>query len=189
MRLAGGAHTDGVEIAAVPGTSAEPPVHGERASAIESSSFPASLLSQQQLAVARDVLGALPPPIVYTLRDQPSSTPVEAVDRLFEVLQDGSFEPPAEELANTTGIIGATARAAQLFESPSQMWDAMRTIVGSGGPLGDAVKFARAEHQGAPPPNVASAEQAYAILGGALPLAQLGWWEAALLFLLSPRFA
>ena len=183
------AHTDGVEIAAVPGTGAEPPVRGERASAVESSSFAASLLSQQQLAVARDVLAALPPPIVYTLRDRPSSTPVEAVDRLFEVLQDGSFEPPAEELANTTSIIGATARAAKLFESPRQMWDAMRTIIGSGGPLGDAVKFARAELQGAPPPNIASAEQAYAILGGELPLAQLGWWEAALLFLLSPRFA
>ena len=75
------------------------PVGGGGGSAVEPSSWGASRLSQQQLAVARDVLASLPPPIVYTLRDRPSSTPVEAVDRLFEVLQDGSFEPPAEELA------------------------------------------------------------------------------------------
>ena len=132
------------------------------------------------------MLARLPPPIVYTLRDQPAGSPVAAIDRLFEVLEDGSFQPPAKKLSGP-GIIGATARAVEWFDSPTQMWDAMRTMVGAIEPLSNAVSFARAEYRDwAPPASVTGAEHAYAVLGGMLPPEQLAWWEAALRFLLDP---
>ncbi len=161
---------------------------GRRASAVGTTSadFASSLLSQQQLAAARDVLATLPPPIVYTLRSTQGSV-VDSVDRLFEVLQDGSFEPPDGPLGGPDTIIGATARAVQYFGSPAEMWDAMRTMVGKTQPIADAVAFKQAElTDSEPPPDVASAEQAYAILGGSLPDVQLSWWEAALLYFMAP---
>ena len=161
---------------------------GRRASAVDTASadFASSLLSQQQLAAARDVLATLPPPIVYTLRTTQGSV-VDSVDRLFAVLQDGSFEPPDGPLGGPNTIIGATARAVQYFDSPAEMWDAMRTMVGKTQPIADAVAFKQAElTDSEPPPEVASAEQAYAILGGSLPDIQLSWWEAALRYFLTP---
>lgn len=161
---------------------------GRRASGVDTASadFASSLLSQQQLAAARDVLATLPPPIVYTLRSTQGSV-VDSVDRLFEVLQDGSFEPPDGPLGGPATIIGATARAAQYFDSPAEMWDAMRTMVGTTQPIADAVAFKQAELTDTePPPEVANAAQAYAILGGSLPDVQLSWWEAALRYFLLP---
>ena len=162
---------------------------GRRASAVDTASadFASSLLSQQQLAAARDVLATLPPPVVYTLRSTSGSSVVDSVDRLFEVLQDGSFEPPDGPLGGPDTIIGATARAVQYFDSPAEMWDAMRTMVGTTQPIADAVAFKQAELTDTePPPEVASAEQAYAILGGSLPDIQLSWWDAALRYFLTP---
>ena len=147
-----------MEIAPLNGSPDAARAGAGRAAAAAAVEFSESLLSQQQLGAARDVLATLPTPIVYTLRDEPGS-PLATVDRLFEVLQDGSFEPPPEVLTGT-GIIAATARATQLFERPAQMWDAMRTIIGAGDPLREAVARARAEWDGAAPPAVAGAEDA-----------------------------
>ena len=173
-----------MEIAPLNGPSEPAPAGARRAVDMAAAGFSASLVSRQQLGAARDVLATLPPPIVYPLRDQPGS-PAASVDRLFGVLQDGSFQPSAEVL-DRSGIIAATARAARLFDRPAQMWDAMRTIIGAGDPLREAVALARAEQDGVAPPEVASAEDAYAVLGGELPQWQLRWWEAALQFLLDP---
>ncbi|MFN8639802.1 MAG: hypothetical protein U0360_10195 [Dehalococcoidia bacterium] len=163
------------------------------------SGFASSLASQQQLEAARTVLEALPAPIVYSLRDNAGS-PSEAVDRLFAVLKDGSFDPPPGPLGRPESIIGATAHAASLFDSPAQLWDAMRGAIGSAmsaprpvtaRPTGSAA----VRSPGAPPPpevhSLADAERLLTDLR-AHPIASAtsdgpamtDWWEAALRFLL-----
>jgi hypothetical protein len=106
---------------------------GASASSAPSRTFAAALeeqvVEENRLAVARDVLANLPPPIVETLRDR-SGSPAEAVDILFGVLRDGSFKPPAGPLGAPDSIIGATARATAVFDSPAQMWDALRELIG-----------------------------------------------------------
>lgn len=178
---------------------------GGGAVAPTSTSFASSLASQQYIEAARAVLEALPAPIVYSLRDNPGS-PSEAVDRLFAVLKDGSFQPPAGPLGRPESIIGATAHAASLFESPAQLWDAMRGTLGgamaSPGFLGPTTPAAGPE-PAAPLPEVrsvpevhtlAEAEQLLADLRAhptghpaALARSSADWWEAALRFLLGPH--
>ena len=145
---------------------------------------------ENRLAVARDVLANLPPPIVETLRDRPGS-PAEAVDLLFGVLRDGSFKPPAGPLGTPDSMIGATARATAVFDNPTQMWDALRELIAQPAALQQAVEAHR------PSPlqvNSAAADssdwpvmsmvQATAILGGRLSDYQVDWWKQALTYLI-----
>lgn len=175
------------------------------------STFAGALASQEQQAAARGVLAALPAPIVYSLRDSGAS-PAAAVDRLFEVLKDGSFTPPAGPLGRPDSIIGATAHATTIFDSPDQLWDAMRAAIAD--PAGAASAFrnnvgpARASTVAGPPPlatpaaEVTTLEEAERLLtdirtrgaggvGGsaALSAREADWWEAALRFLLGARFS
>ncbi len=144
---------------------------------------------ENPLAVARDVLASLPPPIVETLRDRPGS-PAEAVDLLFGELRDGSFKPPAGPLGAPDSIIGATARATALFDTPAQMWDALRELIAQPSAVQQAVaahRPASATAQRVPgaddwPPM--SMVQATAVLGGRLPAYQVEWWEQALRYLI-----
>jgi len=148
--------------------------------------FSDALRSSEQTAAARDVLMTLPPQLVQTLQSQPGS-PVEAVDRLFEVLKDGSFTPPAGALGGPNTIIGATARAVSLFDSPAQLWDAMRSTVSQPGAVRTAVDAsteAIVTQASGGTPNIESLEQATAILGGPLSATQVAWWESALVYLL-----
>jgi hypothetical protein len=171
------------------------PAWGGGTGASFASTLSSTVRSSEQVAAARDVLATLPAPIVYTLRDETGS-PAEAVDRLFEALKNGSFQPPEGELGGPTTIIGATARAARLFESPNEMWGAMRSALGQPSTLAQAIKAAAGStapqaSNGAvagPPPDagaaVTSHDQALALLGGPVPASQVEWWEAALRFLL-----
>src|SRR5690349_7353675 len=101
-----------MDISAIAGVSTAPGpsrVEGAQGSA----TFGVALASQQQVDAARGVLAALPAPIVYSLRDQAGS-PAETVDRLFNVVKDGSFVPPDGPLGQPGSIIGATAHAVSL---------------------------------------------------------------------------
>ena len=143
---------------------------------------------ENRLAVARDLLTNLPPPIVETLRDHPGS-PVEAVDILFGVLRDGSFKPPAGPLGAPDSIIGATARATAVFDNPAQMWDALRELIAQPAVLQQAVEAHRpAATTGAGGVSgeapAMSMVQATAILGGRLSDYQVDWWEQALMYLI-----
>jgi hypothetical protein len=161
-------------------------------------SFSAALTNQQQIEAARDVLATLPAPIVYTLNDSPGS-PSETVDRLFAVLKDGSFKPPDGPLGAPNSIIGATARAATLFETPAHMWHAMRTAIAQPSQLtsmfsAPTVSAATTAAPATPaaPVEVHSLEDAARVLLQArpttTPAAHLDWWEAALRFLLGAKF-
>lgn len=168
-----------VSASTVP-TGGTPPVTGASTRV-----FSDALRSREQVAAARDVLVTLPAQIVQTLQSRPGS-PVEGVDRLFEVLQDGSFTPPAGPLGGPSTIISATARAVALFDSPAQMWDAMRAAVSQPGAVRaamDASTEAIELEASGGTPQVESLEQATAILGGPLSVAQVAWWEAALWYL------
>jgi hypothetical protein len=148
---------------------------------------------ENRLAVARDVLANLPPPIVETLRDHGGS-PAEAVDLLFGVLRDGSFKPPAGPLGAPDSMIGATARATSVFDTPAQMWDTLRELIAQPVAVQQAVEAHR-------PPSGAAASadtsdwpamgmvQATAILGGTLSDYQVGWWEQALRYLINEGVA
>ncbi len=165
------------------------------------SSFAGALATQQQLDAARAVLTALPAPIVYSLRDHDGS-PADAVDRLFGVLKDGTFSPPAGALGRPESIIGATAHAATLFETPGQLWDAMRAAIGertSAAPL-QGPSRAGAAIAGPPPREVHTLEDAERLLsdlsagrgGGSttgVPMSanDAAWWDAALRFLLGAQ--
>lgn len=136
----------------------------------------------------------LPAPIVYSLRDQAGS-PVEAVDRLFEVLRDGSFTPPDGPLGRPDSIIGATAHAATVFETPAQLWAAMRASLADPASLAStfrAVPVPAPEPALATPTEVRTLEDAERLLAGirpgSPPLVHLDWWEAALRFLLGANF-
>lgn len=170
--------------------------------------FATNLDHQEQLEAARGVLAALPAPIVYSLRDRAGS-PADSVDRLFQVLKDGSFAPPVGPLGAPDSIIGATAHAATLFDSPAQLWDAMRAAIG------DPSSAAAALRGGTPPavsaagppteplPEVHNLEDAERLLtqirstptAGQTPVTPISmserdadWWEAALRFLLGGAF-
>lgn len=181
-----------------------------RATAVPSTAtFARSLDDQQQLDAARAVLTALPAPIVYSLRDH-SGSPAESVDRLFEVLKDGSFTPPAGPLGAPDSIIGATAHAAALFDSPGQLWSAMRTVIGDPSiamaALRGTASAPTAPAAGPPPealPEVHTLEDAERLLTqirsaapsnqpSAVPMSMserdAEWWEAALRFLLGSAF-
>lgn len=166
------------------GARSAPPV-----TSVTTSSFRSLLAGEEQLAAARDVLAALPAPIVYTLRDQLTS-PAPAVDRLFEVLQDGSFEVPDGPLGAPSSIIGATARAAAQFKTPAEMWHAMRSAIHTGStPAAPSAPASSVGVAAGPPmeastPEVSSLAEAERILGGPVPPSQVAWWEAALRFLL-----
>ena len=187
-----------------------------RAHAVPSTAtFARNLDSQQQLDAARGVLTALPAPIVYSLRAH-SGSPAESVDRLFEVLKDGSFSPPAGPLGAPSSIIGATAHAATLFDSPAALWSAMRTVIGDPSSAAAALRGTASAlpeppapvtpSAGPPPealPEVQSLEDAERLLTqirasapssqpSAMPISMserdAQWWEAALRFLLGRAF-
>ncbi len=166
--------------------------------------FSSLLDGQQQLEAARAVLQALPAPIVYSLRDRGGS-PAESVDRLFEVLQDGSFTPPAGPLGAPGSIIGATAHASTVFDSPDQLWEAMRTVIGDPASTAAALRASPAPAAPAAPaeplPEVRTLEDAERLLtqvraaptaGAPAPLSMserdADWWDAALRFLLGASF-
>lgn len=152
---------------------------------VASLAFSDALETSERAAAARDVLVTLPPQLVQTLRTQ-SGSPVEAVDRLFEVLKDGSFTPPAGPLGGPNTIIGATARAARLFDTPAAMWDSMRAAVAQPDLVRAAVDASVEAIVGpanGETPNIESIEQATAILGGPLETWQISWWESALWYL------
>ncbi|MCC6237986.1 MAG: hypothetical protein IT299_10480 [Dehalococcoidia bacterium] len=181
-----------------------------RASHVASTAtFASSLDNQQQLEAARGVLTALPAPIVYSLRDRAGS-PAESVDRLFEVLKDGTFSPPPGPLGAPDSIIGATAHAATLFDSPAQLWSAMRAAIGDPSSAATAMRGtapAPASEAAGPPaealPEVHNLEDAERLLtqlrsasapspSSPLPISMserdADWWEAALRFLLGGAF-
>lgn len=174
--------------------------------------FARNLDDQQQLDAARGVLTALPAPIVYSLRDH-SGSPAESVDRLFEVLKDGTFSPPPGPLGAPNSIIGATAHAATLFDSPAQLWSAMRSVIGDPSSAVAALRGTpsapSAPAAGPPPealPEVHTLEDAERLLTqlratpatpsssqtSAVPISMserdAEWWEAALRFLLGGAF-
>ncbi len=180
---------------------------GRTSQVASTATFASTLDGQQQLDAARAVLTALPAPIVYSLRDHPGS-PAESVDRLFEVLKDGSFSPPAGPLGAPDSIIGATAHAATLFDSPGQLWDAMRAAIGN--PSGAAAALQgvpapatpAAGRSDEPLPEVRTLEDAERLLTqirstpppseASAPISMserdADWWEAALRFLLGSAF-
>jgi hypothetical protein len=191
-------------LAAVPPPSAPPRLDA----ATLGSSFAGALASQQQLEAARGVLSTLPAPIVYSLREGGGS-PAEAVDRLFEVLKDGSFTPPDGPLGQPGTIIAATAHATMLFDSPSQLWGAMRSAIAD--PASSAATLRGAPPSTPAPPSaeplsavteVHTLEDAERLLtqlraspvapAVPAPLAMTArdteWWLAALRFLLGPAF-
>ncbi len=180
-----------------------------RSGAPSAATFARNLDDQQQLDAARGVLATLPAPIVYSLRDHTGS-PAESVDRLFAVLKDGSFSPPAGPLGAPDSIIGATAHAATLFDSPVQLWEAMRKAIGDPSSAATTLRGSAAAPStpaAGPPaealPEVHTLEDAERLLTQlrsaaptsqppALPLSmserEADWWEAALRFLLGGAF-
>jgi hypothetical protein len=169
-----------VTSSTTPSATTQPPV------ASSTQAFSDALRSKAQTAAARDVLVTLPPQLVQTLRSQ-SGSPVEAVDRLFEVLKDGSFTPPAGPLGGPNTIIGATARAASLFDTPTELWDAMRATLSQPEAVRaavDASTEAIVSEASGGAPNIESLDQATAILGGRLSVSQVAWWESALWYLI-----
>lgn len=171
-------------------------------------SFSATLATQQQLDAARDVLATLPAPIVYALRDYAGS-PVDSVDRLFGAFKDGSFTLPEDYTGKPGTIMHATAEAAKIFETPAQMWAAMRAAVFdpasvasvflSAAPASTTTASTAAASTSVaatPVPRVASEvrtlEDAARVLNSARSTgarsATLDWWDAALRFLLGAKF-
>jgi len=151
--------------------------------------FEEQVTEENRLGVARDVLANLPPPIVETLRDRPGS-PAEAVDLLFGVLRDGSFKPPPGPLGAPDSMIGSTARATGVFDTPAQMWDALRELIAQPTIVQQAVEAHRLPASKAAIGEATSdwpamsMVQATAILGGRLSDYQVEWWEQALRYLI-----
>ncbi len=198
-------HTAGMAITSIQTSAGTSAIVSARTEAVAGgSSFAGTLATQKQQEAARAVLTALPAPIVYSLRDHAGS-PADAVDRLFGVLKDGSFSPPVGALGRPESIIGATAHATTLFDTPAQLWDAMRAAIAehSSGGLVAAPSGARpsAVAAGPPPVEVRTLEDAERLLGelhaGPAPATSIAgvpmsagdaaWWDAALLFLLGAR--
>jgi hypothetical protein len=212
MDLTGISHPAGAAAAAGVRSSEGAFTSGSAASSVPSSdaSFSATLATQQQLDAARDVLATLPAPIVYALRDY-AGPAVDSVDRLFGVFKDGSFTLPDNYLGRPGTIMHATAHAATVFETPTQMWAAMRAAVFD--PASVASVFLSASPAPTTPPITASTT-AFSTVGAA-PAPRvasevrsledaarvlntvrstgprsttLDWWDAALRFLLGSKF-
>ena len=114
---------------------------------------------------------------------------VGGFSELFTVLKSGEFVPNAEQLSANECLPATTARAAEVLETPAQMWDTMREMLRAPG-VTDAVQHAmalRCEQSAVSTP--AQLSQTETIFSGVLPLHQTNWWEIAIQFLLPGKMA
>lgn len=148
--------------------------------------------------------------MVYAMRDYAGS-PTETVDNLFIGFRDGAFELPKNEYGAPGTIMHATAHAATVFDTPDQMWVALRTAIFD--PSSVASMFLNTtpvqaaspmtySAAAAPVPSVApvpasvsevrTLEDAARVVNSVRSAVgssiRLDWWEAALRFLLEAQF-
>lgn len=159
----------------------------------------ATLLAARRGAV-RDVMSHLPPPYMRQLAAGSAGDPSPSAqfDILFEVIDSGEMTLTAEQ-AQGRNVFAHMRAATEVFDSPTQMWDEMRQMLGAPQEIRAAVQAAHtagttsstsastaaantAATEAAAstePASTATAEAAhvYDVIGGAPSGQQLQWWD------------